>query len=161
MMLLEQFSHVVVKELANFCMVGRGWNSSLLGHMNYSLPLDKTLSAIHFQLCRVWNSVSCIGLDIERADLFDVKQLRFFRWKFWSMFFLSSQKEKITKQASWCARNLLDLVWNTVVWIILSLPSFFLEVRIVNTLPKGQESARFVAVLMDEVLECLEDRGSP
>ena len=93
---------------------GRGPKPCLLGHVTgqFFCLYVKLFLPFDFNCVDFCNSVSCIVLDNELADINDFKALGVF-WQDSSGILASSRKKyKLTEQALWCARSLHGLVWD-------------------------------------------------
>ena len=97
-------------------MIGRGTSSSLLGHVTgllFCFYVMRILPSI-FNPVEFRSSKSCIVLDIEWADINDIRELGIFiNGKFQGCSPGPPKKYKPTKQLFWCTRNLHGIAWNS------------------------------------------------
>ena len=120
-----------------------GWSPGWI----YISPLRKNLSALQFQLCRLWSIMSCIVLDIELADKNVVKELGVFvKGKVQGYSFRPPKKYKPTKQAFRCTRILHRFVWNCGCLVYSELANILQRAVQGEYFVKEQKNARLLAL---------------
>ena len=123
------------------------------------LTLRKTRSALYFPLCRFLKQ-SCSVLDIELADKNVIKELGvFIDGKVQGYSISPPKKNKLTKQTSWCTRNLHKIVWNRCRLDHIQLSNIFPRAVKGVCFAKGAENCNVLGNLLDKEVENLEDHG--
>ena len=130
-------------------MIGRGPNSCLLGLVTaLVLPLRKTLSASHFQLCRLLKQyvLHCTRYWACRWKRY--LGVRIFQcWQISGIVIWFSKKVQTHKARIFGLRDTCTELCGTVdVWITVSCQTFFLEIKMVTFLQKEQKTVWFLPV---------------
>ena len=126
------------------------------------LPLRRTRSSFHFQLCRLSKQYVCILLDIGLTDINVIKELgNFIDGKVQGYSFRPPKKYKPTKQAVWCTRNLRGIVWNSGRLHYSEILNIFPCELKGEYYGKKTEKCKVLKNLFGKDVEKLDDHGCP
>ena len=126
------------------------------------LPLRKTLSALHFQLCRLLKQYVLHCTRYWAGGWKRCKELGvFIDGKVQGYSFCPPKKYKPTKQAVWCTRNLHGIVWNSGRLDYSELAKFLPRAVKGEYFGKGTEKCKILGNLYDKEEESLKDHGCP
>ena len=138
-----------------------GWSQD----WNTLLPLRKSLSTLHLQLCRLLKQyVPCIVLDIELIDKNVNKELGIFIDGSVQRFsFCQSKAFKPNKQTTWNRSRLHGIAWSSGKLDYDKLFAVFYDIKVMNAevFPEEIEKCRLLTRLLGENVENLEGYGCP
>ena len=145
-------------------MTGPGPNSCLLGQVTGLLVflyvkifLPSILNSADF-----WSSTSCNVLDFELADKKDVKELGVSMDGEVQGYPIRPPKQyNSTKQAFWCTRNLLGIVWNRGRLDYSELATFLFRAIKGEYFAKRSNEIKILSNSLDKQAEILEVHGCP
>ena len=137
-------------------MIGRGPNSSLLGHVTgllFWLYVKLFLPSI-FNSVDFWRSMSLIVLDIELTEKNIINELGNFNDGFLQGFsFCRPKTFKPNKQTSWNTKHLHGIAWSSGKLDYDKLFAIFHDIKVMNAevFAKGLEKCRLLSNLLAEM----------
>ena len=148
------------------CMIGRGPNSCLLGHVTglvFCLYVKIFLPSI-FNSVEFWNSMSCIVLHIELTEKNIFKELGLHIDGSVKRFSSCPPKSFTpNKQTTWNTSHLHGIAWSSGKLDYEKLFAVFCDIRLMNAevFAKGLEKCRLLTNLLGRNVETLGDYGCP
>ena len=146
--------------------IGRGPNSSLLGHVTgllFCLHVKNFLPSF-FNFVDFWNSISLIVLDIELTEKNKIKELGLnFDGSLQGFSFSPPKTFKPNEQTTWNTSHLHGIVWSSGKLDYEKLFAIFYDINVMNAevFAKGLEMCRLLSNLLRRNLENLDDHGCP
>ena len=165
MMLLEQFNHILAKDLATVLWLDKvEINSCLIMWLGYLFCFYvKIFVPSIFDSNDFWSSMSCnMVLDIGLGDRKITKRLGvFLDEKVQGCLFWPPKKQKPTKYTFGCTKNLHGIVWNCGSLDYSELPNCLPKNVKVEFFARGWEKWKTLRDLFGKDVENLDGHGFP
>ena len=145
-------------------MIGRGPNSSLLGHVTglwFCLYVKIFLPSI-FNSVDIWSSMSCIVIDIELTEKNIIKELGVFVYGAVQGFsFCPPKTFKPNKQTTWNTRHQHGIAWSSGKLDYDKPFAVFYDIKVMNAevFAKGLEKCGLLISPLGQSVEKLDDYG--
>ena len=131
---------------------------------NTLLPLRKTLSTLHFQLCRFLKQYvfDCARNKLTETNVFKELGL-FIDGSVQGFSFCPPKAFKPNKQTTWNTKHLHGIAWGSGELDYEKLFAVFYDIKVMNAevFAKGLEKCRLLTNLLGRNVENLDDYGCP